>query len=228
MDHHPILLRESWFDYGPIPFRFYHHWIEVDGFSSFVKRTWIESPGNNSNVMCNLMSKLKSLKVKIREWNKQRLNITKSDVSKLKEDLKSLAKEIDNGGFSSENISKRAEVINSIQEIEKLHSMELAQKAKINWFVEGDENSYFFHGMINKRRSQMSIRGIMIDGVWTEDPSKVKSEFFEHFSSRFAKPVSHRALFNIQFLNTLTLDQQSDLEREVTKEELKKAVWDCG
>nr|GEX21954.1 RNA-directed DNA polymerase, eukaryota [Tanacetum cinerariifolium] len=135
-DHRPILLRESWFDYGPIPFRFYHHWIEVDGFSCFVKRTWIESPG--------------------------------------------------------------------------------------------DENSHFFHGMINKRRSQMRIRGIMIDGVWTEDPSKVKSEFFEHFSSRFAKPVSHRALFNIQFPNTLTLDQQSDLEREVTKEELKKAVWDCG
>nr|GEU77251.1 RNA-directed DNA polymerase, eukaryota [Tanacetum cinerariifolium] len=201
-------------------------WMKsVDDFSSFVKRTWIESPGNNSNAMCNLLLKLKSLKVKIREWNKQRLNITKSDVSKLKKDLKSLDKEIDNGGCSSKKISKRAEVINSIQEIEKLHSMELAQKAKINWCVKGNENSHFFHGMINKRQSQMSIRGIMIDGVWTEDPSKVKSEFFEHFSSRFAKPVSHRDLFNIQFLNTLTLDQQSDLERGVTKEELKKRFW---
>nr|GEU55309.1 RNA-directed DNA polymerase, eukaryota, reverse transcriptase zinc-binding domain protein [Tanacetum cinerariifolium] len=34
-DHRPILLRESWFDYGPIPFRFYHHWIEIDGKAKF-------------------------------------------------------------------------------------------------------------------------------------------------------------------------------------------------
>ncbi|GKA30033.1 RNA-directed DNA polymerase, eukaryota [Tanacetum coccineum] len=227
-DHRPILLRESWLDYGLIPFRFYHHWIEVDGFSNFVVDTWKGASGNNSNAMCSLMMKLKFLKVKIREWNKKNLNITKSGKAKFKEVLKTLDAEIDNGDGSAEKVLKRSEVINSIQEIDKLHSMELAQKAKINWCVEGDENSHFFHGMLNKRRSQMNIRGIMIDGVWIEDPYKVKSEFYNHFSSRFAKPVSQRALLNMQFPNTITLDQQMDLEREVTKEELKKAVWDCG
>nr|GEV94539.1 putative RNA-directed DNA polymerase, eukaryota, reverse transcriptase zinc-binding domain protein [Tanacetum cinerariifolium] len=180
-DHRPILLRESWFDYGPIPFRFYHDWIEIDGFSNFVEHTWNETSGNGI---------------------KKKLNNTRSGKAKFKEDLKFLDAEIDNGDGFAEKVLKRAEVINSIQDIDKLHSMELAQKAKINWCVEGDENSHFFHGMLNKRRSQMSIRGIMIDGVWIEDPYKVKSEFFDHFSSRFAKPV--------------------------TKEEFKKAVWDCG
>ncbi|GJW58534.1 RNA-directed DNA polymerase, eukaryota [Tanacetum coccineum] len=28
-DHRPILLRETSFDYGPIPFRFYKYWLEV-------------------------------------------------------------------------------------------------------------------------------------------------------------------------------------------------------
>ncbi|GJY83774.1 RNA-directed DNA polymerase, eukaryota [Tanacetum coccineum] len=32
-DHRPILLRETSFDYGPVPFRFFQHWIEIDGFS---------------------------------------------------------------------------------------------------------------------------------------------------------------------------------------------------
>ncbi|GJT74574.1 RNA-directed DNA polymerase, eukaryota [Tanacetum coccineum] len=220
-DHRPILLRESRFDYGPIPFRFYHHWIKVDGFSSFVARTWSDLPGNNSNDMCNLMSKLKSLKVKIREWNKHHQNVTKASISRLKEDLKSLDMEIDIGKGTTDMNSKRAELIISIQEIDKIHSMELAQKAKINWCIEGDENSHFFHGMINKRRSQMSIRGIMIDGFWTEDPCKVKCAFYDHFSSRFTKPVSHRATLNFQFPKTLNLDQRSDLEREVTKDEIK-------
>ncbi|GKB21765.1 hypothetical protein Tco_0855688 [Tanacetum coccineum] len=32
----------------------------------------------------------------------------------------------------------------------------------------------------------------------------------------------------MEYLNTITLEQQIDLECDVTKEELKKAVWDCG
>nr|GEX07694.1 nucleotide-binding alpha-beta plait domain-containing protein [Tanacetum cinerariifolium] len=35
-DHRPILLRESSHDYGPCPFRFYHYWLEIDGFSKLV------------------------------------------------------------------------------------------------------------------------------------------------------------------------------------------------
>ncbi|GJZ41835.1 RNA-directed DNA polymerase, eukaryota [Tanacetum coccineum] len=35
-DHRPILLRESNHDYGPIPFRYFNHWTELDGFNKFV------------------------------------------------------------------------------------------------------------------------------------------------------------------------------------------------
>ncbi|GJU30635.1 RNA-directed DNA polymerase, eukaryota, reverse transcriptase zinc-binding domain protein [Tanacetum coccineum] len=60
------------------------------------------------------------------------------------------------------------------------------------------------------------------------DPLKVKREFYQHFSNRFAKPVDQRAHINMEYPNTITLEQQIDLECDVTKEELKKAVWDCG
>ncbi|GJS52678.1 hypothetical protein Tco_0626040 [Tanacetum coccineum] len=43
-DHQPILLRETSFDYGPIPFRFFQHWIEIDGFSKFIEDTWNLAP----------------------------------------------------------------------------------------------------------------------------------------------------------------------------------------
>nr|GEX40459.1 nucleotide-binding alpha-beta plait domain-containing protein [Tanacetum cinerariifolium] len=43
-NHRPILLRESHFDYGPTPFRFFHHWIEMEGFSKVVEDTWREGP----------------------------------------------------------------------------------------------------------------------------------------------------------------------------------------
>ncbi|GJZ28167.1 RNA-directed DNA polymerase, eukaryota [Tanacetum coccineum] len=227
-DHRPILLRESRFDYGPSPFCFYHHWLEVDGFNNFVEDMWSVAPGNNSNPLCSMAMKLKFLKLKIKEWNQRNMKDLKSGKAKLKEDLEALDADIDKGNGTVDMVTKRSEVVNSLQEIDKLQTMEIAQKAKIKWCIEGDENSSFFHGMLNKRRSQLSIRGIMVDGVWIEDPLKVKREFYQHFSNRFAKPVDQRAHINMEYPNTITLEQQIDLECDVTKEELKKAVWDCG
>ena len=60
------------------------------------------------------------------------------------------------------------------------------QKAKVKWAIEGDENSKYFHGIINKKRHQMAIRGISVNGEWVMDPHKVKQEFFQHFANRFS------------------------------------------
>ncbi|GJU41859.1 RNA-directed DNA polymerase, eukaryota [Tanacetum coccineum] len=66
-----------------------------------------------------------------------------------------------------------------------MESMDLAQKAKINWAIEGDENSKYFHGIINKKRGHNAIRGVLIDGDWVNDPMRVKQEFYNHFASVF-------------------------------------------
>ncbi|GKC83167.1 RNA-directed DNA polymerase, eukaryota, partial [Tanacetum coccineum] len=164
----------------------------VEGFNKFVEDTWSESPGVDSNAMCSMAMKLKHLKLKIREWNKGNMKDMKSGKAKYKEDLEALDAAIDNGDGSVETVTKRMEVVKSLQDINKLQAMEMAQKAKIKWSIEGDENSSFFHGMLNKRRSQLSIRGIMVDGVWIEDPYTVKREFYQHFSKRFDKPMEKR------------------------------------
>ncbi|GJZ06340.1 RNA-directed DNA polymerase, eukaryota [Tanacetum coccineum] len=226
-DHRPILLRESTFDYGPVPFKFFHQWLEVEGFNKFVIDSWIVAPGDKFNGMRNLMLKLRFMKAKIREWNHEiRIN-SKAEFHRLKKDLQVMDAELDNGKGSAEVVNKRMEVVNSLHRINKIHASELAQKAKIKWSVEGDENSQFFHGMLNKRRNQMSIRGIMVDGTWIEKPDQVKGEFIKHFRNRFDKPLDNRITIDMCFPKSLTTQQQEELESNVSKEELKRAVWDC-
>ncbi|GJU18148.1 RNA-directed DNA polymerase, eukaryota [Tanacetum coccineum] len=142
-DHCPILLRESKYNYGPIPFRFFHYWLEVDGFKKLVNEAWLEVPVDASNAMLNLMYQLKYLKKKIRAWNGMRKSYKNSKFM-LKMELADLEAIIDKGNASDDIITKRMEVINSIQELDKLQSMETAQKAKIKWAIEGDENSNHF------------------------------------------------------------------------------------
>nr|GFB72479.1 RNA-directed DNA polymerase, eukaryota [Tanacetum cinerariifolium] len=134
---------------------------------------------------------------------------------------------IDKGNISVEMVHKRLETLNKIQQVNNTHMSEVVQKAKIKWVVEGDENTKFFRGMLNKKRNQRSIRGIMVNGTWIDDPVKVKYEFLDHFRNRFDKPPENRARIDICFPNVLSNDQRDDLERMVTKEGVKKAAVDC-
>nr|GEW74494.1 RNA-directed DNA polymerase, eukaryota [Tanacetum cinerariifolium] len=185
-------------------------------------------PVDDSNGMRNMMFKLKFLKSKIQDWYSRSKNNMKGDMARLTGELQVLGADIDNGNGSVEVANKRMEVINSMLRINKIQAAKVAQKAKIKWSVEGDENSRFFHGMLNKKRSQLSIRGVMVHGVWIEKPDQVKREFVHHFSSRFDKPSVKRACMDMCYPNLLTIEQREDLERYVSKEELKRAVWDCG
>nr|GEW11130.1 RNA-directed DNA polymerase, eukaryota [Tanacetum cinerariifolium] len=199
-----------------------------ESFNKFVIDTWSEAPGDDSNAMRSMMRKLKYLKVNIREWNNGNRNNAKRAIEKYKEELEALDADIDKGNGSDEIVNKRMEVINSMHHIDKIQAMDMAQKAKIKWSIEGDENSRFFHRVLNKKWSQLNIRGIMVDGVWTEKPNTVKHEFLQHFRRRFDKPTVSRAYVNMSYLKSITIDQQMELERDVSKEELKRTVWDCG
>ncbi|GKB21063.1 RNA-directed DNA polymerase, eukaryota [Tanacetum coccineum] len=172
-DHRPILLREVRYDYGPIPFRFYRYWLEVDGFDKLVRDSWNVAPVNKKNAIRNFMGKLKFLKDRIRSWLSIHRSNSRGEIYFLKEELRSCDEVIDKGDCSNEVVHKRTEILNKIHQVNNIQASEIAQKAKIKWAIEGDENVKFFHGMLNKKRNQSNIRGIMVNGTWVDDPVQV-------------------------------------------------------
>ncbi|GJY10113.1 hypothetical protein Tco_0378298, partial [Tanacetum coccineum] len=113
-------------------------------------------------------------------------------------------------------------------DLEHLESMEFAQKAKVKWSIDGDENSKIFHGILNKKRSQVAILGILVNGEWIYDPVKVKHGFFQHFKERFDSTSTFRLILDDDFPNQITSDQNEDLEGDISHEEIKRAIWDYG
>nr|GEX75200.1 hypothetical protein [Tanacetum cinerariifolium] len=55
-----------------------------------------------------------------------------------------------------------------------------------------------------------------------------RGEFLSHFKKRFEQPQAFRLQIDTNFPNKLTLGQQVDLENDVSKDEIKRAVWDYG
>ncbi|GJV36929.1 RNA-directed DNA polymerase, eukaryota [Tanacetum coccineum] len=200
-DHRPILLREICLDYGPIPFHFFHHWFDIIGFDSFVSEAWKEIKIQEYNAMLKLAKKLKILKEKIRSWvkdKKEKAHVLKNYLKKKLVDINFV---LDKGEVTSDVLEDRLDTMNSLTKLEKIESLELAQKAKIKWSIEGDENSKYFHGIINKKRNNLAIRGIIVDGFWIEDPSVVKNEFLSHFRNRFDSPCTDRLTLDMEFPN---------------------------
>nr|GEX14553.1 RNA-directed DNA polymerase, eukaryota [Tanacetum cinerariifolium] len=161
------------------------------------------APRDKSNALRNLMYTLKFLKLKIRGWINMNKNTTTAEISRLKVELADLDEIINNGNGTDETVNNRAEILNSIHKLHQIQSTKEAQKAKIKWSVEGDGNVCLFHGIINKKRSQQNIRGVMVDGKWIEEPSRVKNQIFQYFKDRFDKPKHDRIDINMSYPRSL-------------------------
>ncbi|GJS72623.1 RNA-directed DNA polymerase, eukaryota, reverse transcriptase zinc-binding domain protein [Tanacetum coccineum] len=59
-----------------------------------------------------------------------------------------------------------------LSDIDCKEASDLAQKEKVMWALEGDENTSFFHGSLKKKRRKSAIKGILKNGVWIDDPGE--------------------------------------------------------
>nr|GEU40285.1 RNA-directed DNA polymerase, eukaryota [Tanacetum cinerariifolium] len=181
--------------------------------------------GGQKNNLCNSCSdELKFPHGFNPDNNDQEKNVEEN----IKDTTEQVDKLIDQGKSNDEILIKRVTLLNDLQELNNRNTMEISQKAKIRWSIEGDENSKYFYGIMNKKRSQPAIRGTLANGEWISEPHRVKNEFFTHFKKQFSPIQAPSICFDITFLTRLSSDQVQDLEHTVTYEEVKMAIWDCG
>nr|GEW02784.1 RNA-directed DNA polymerase, eukaryota [Tanacetum cinerariifolium] len=226
LDHRPMLLRDAISDYGAIPFRFYHSWLQLDGFDQMVTSTWSLITLDDRNGMIRFKKKLQILKKEIHTWVADYKRRQSRRLTEIKSKLHDIDVLLDQGGVNDDILLARKDPMKRFYDFKSFEARDCIQKAKIQWAIEGDENSKFFHGIINRKRANLSIKGIMVDGEWVDDPIRVKEEFRTHFSMRFQAPATNRCRLDFWSPNRLSLEQASDLESPVTNDEIRSATND--
>nr|GEZ19471.1 RNA-directed DNA polymerase, eukaryota [Tanacetum cinerariifolium] len=141
------------------------------------------------------------LKSAIKTWSKEENHHSNAAKSSIMSRLVDLDRLVDQGNGTDVLMNERTVLLKDLQDIHNRSSLDMAQKAKIRWSIERDENSKYFH---------------------------VKNEFLNRFTNRFSNPNSPKIYLSSQMLKNLTLERVEDLERSVTYDEIKRAVWDCG
>ncbi|GJW10026.1 RNA-directed DNA polymerase, eukaryota, reverse transcriptase zinc-binding domain protein [Tanacetum coccineum] len=97
------------------------------------------------------------------------------------EELSSIEKKIDAGSATHSDTVNRLKLLHELEDIDKFASMDLIQKVRVKWDIEGDENSKFFHGLINKKRRNQMINGIMVEKYW----DIIQKDMFDFINSFF-------------------------------------------
>nr|GEX04341.1 RNA-directed DNA polymerase, eukaryota, reverse transcriptase zinc-binding domain protein [Tanacetum cinerariifolium] len=194
-DHRPILLKEYSND----------GIVEANGLISFKK-------------------KLQHLKGAICEW----IATKRLDSSKLKNEhllrLSLINVKIDHGNATDLEFPNRRESFRILGDLDRIVVFDLAQKARIKWASEGDENSSFFHATLKKCRRHLAIKGILIEGDWIKNPDSIKTIFVEHFQDRFQHTNGTPTSFDVDMLNHISSDQREFLDRSFSRDKIKKAV----
>ncbi|KAI3821231.1 hypothetical protein L1987_08792 [Smallanthus sonchifolius] len=226
-DHKPIILSCFNLDYGPTPFRLFNSWLGHGELPMLVYNSWASKSvkGRPDYV---LSKKLTILKNEIRAWCIKKKMELEQDEAEIEKQIITLEKKVENMGLSEPEKDKMILMKKKRVEMENKKKLDLKQRARIKWLVDGDENSAFFHGVINGKKRRNRINGLMINNKWVIDPKLVKKEVLMQFKKKFSDDYPIRPSLINDNLGTLSDSHRVLLEADFSEEEIKHAIWQCA
>ncbi|KAJ0445231.1 putative RNA-directed DNA polymerase [Helianthus annuus] len=225
-DHCPILLSTVQTDFGPIPCRLFNSWLDLPGAMEYVEELFPTFSFDGPSDLA-LATKLKWVKRRLKEWvNTYKFANGGLYVSKM-ERLDTLEVIAESRPLSNEELEERVECKSFIVEADRIKLMDLKQKSRVRWAKDGDENTSYFHGVVNANTSNNRINGLHIDGVWTTFPPAIKDYVFTFFEEKFKEPMAARPGLICPNLATLSDVDATNMVSPFSLAEIKVAVWEC-
>lgn len=191
--HSPIILKPSFIDFGPSPFRFFNSWLLKEDFNKKFTEAWSNFCGFGT--LDNfLKAKLKYVKGKIRKWKNEDSKKEASSLSFLRNKVIEIERIAESRMLadSKRNLWREDKV--KLLEVEHIAKLDLQQKVKIKWLTDGDENSKFFSDTLKNKSGKNKIHGLIANGSWTTGPNLIKLEVFQFFAGKFKERWPKRPL----------------------------------
>nr|GEU96675.1 ATP synthase subunit beta, mitochondrial-like [Tanacetum cinerariifolium] len=106
----------------------------------------------STNPIVAFKNKMKDLKFVIKAWSSNMNNTQYRENEDLIKNIKDFDDKIATRSDLTPDAPHRSSWIDKLRDIESKENQDFAQKTKIKWGIEADENSKFFHAMVNKKR----------------------------------------------------------------------------
>ncbi|KAF5795822.1 putative RNA-directed DNA polymerase [Helianthus annuus] len=227
-DHCPVVLISKAVNFGPRPFRIFNSWLEKEGFSEVVENACRDFSEPSPSPDISLIKKLGFIRGRIREWRDKMIRKEGESRRLAESELEELEALLEVRELTEEEEWVMSENKKALAEMELAKCSDLRQRSRVRWAKEGDENSKFFHTMVNCRKASNVIHGLNIGNSWVSKPSLVKKGVLNFFRSKFVEDCVSRPFLACANLKKLSSIDASWLESEFSAAEIKEGVFGCG
>ena len=158
-------MRAKNIDWGPKPFRVFDCWLKDKSFDRIVKECWTNTQPRGWGGYA-LKVKIKKLKEVLKVWNKEQYGDKLKKVQRIEADLNNLQDASTNRQLTSHELLTRRKLQEDLWLAAQSHESLMKQKARVKWIKEGDCNTCYFHLLMNSKRINNEVKGVLIDGSW--------------------------------------------------------------
>ncbi|XP_010666661.1 uncharacterized protein LOC104883796 [Beta vulgaris subsp. vulgaris] len=227
-DHTPIVINVyPSIEPGKQPFIYYTMWSRDEKFERIVAECWATQVSGSK--MYQVTSRLKKIKQGLKKLNAEGFSdLQASDIRALRS-LMQCQERLQAQPMNMEY--RRAEREAGIQYnlVHKQYLSFLAQKSKMRWCKDGDENTKLFHQSIRARRLQNTVYAIHDDqGNWMENVEEVNTAFLNYYKKLLGSELLNRIPVKESVINkgpVLSVEHKEFLNRQYTTEEVKCALF---
>ncbi|KAJ0550121.1 putative RNA-directed DNA polymerase [Helianthus annuus] len=173
-------------------------------------------------------TKLKAIKEELKKWRLKVKELEEINYKDAEKKMNMLDEEAEKRTLTENELEMWKECKKLVKDWKLKKVKDLKQKSRVKWLCHGDENSSFFHACVNNNIAKGKISGLWINDVWVSDPTVIKDHFKAAFEEKFQEPLLARPRMLPDGFLKLSIEQAGELVTPFSKEEIKKAVWECG
>ncbi|KAL9663716.1 hypothetical protein QQ045_019107 [Rhodiola kirilowii] len=178
-DHSPLFLNlDGVINVQEKPFKFESMWMRDASITDTINRNW--------NPNGRISEKLSHLSQHLQIWNKKSFGNVGNQLRRLKEELI----EVRQGMCTRASSEKEKSITNDIDEWLIREESMWAQRSRVNWLSEGDNNTKFFHLKANVRRRINTISTLVDkDGRSISNQEDIENVAVSYFRELFASAI---------------------------------------
>ncbi|XP_074277858.1 uncharacterized protein LOC141601467 [Silene latifolia] len=225
-DHCPCTIVNRKADFGGRrSFKYFNMWGQSDQFLGSVQSVWSKYyPGTP---MFTIVKKLKMLKPVLKQLNKHCFSDIENSTNITSDLLVHIQKQLVDNPGNLDLMQQEMEIHQDLKELIKARDSFLTQKAKLQWSLEGDINTSYFHRAIKKRAMLNKVLMIEdINGVICTEGSQIQEAFLSYYKDLLG--TSHETIdVNVKLVQRgkcCTQEHCDILSRPVTDTEIRKCI----
>jgi hypothetical protein len=226
-DHFPLLLDlQVTSNSFASQFKFQRMWTLHDDCDKIVSDCW----SNSGVVGCSmyiLTQKLKMLKEKLKVWNKTCFGNVHDNVTSPEAKLHQIQQDIQNHGHTDALLLEEKIVANLLEDALNKQEIFWQERARLNWHLEGDRNTKFFHRIAKIKSSTKSITSLHDGEHVLTDNTQIAEHVISYYNHLFCtNTVLQESLLAEEVIpNLVTPDINSVMTMLPSSDEIKAAVF---